>query len=552
MSLTNLAQIKGGLQLKADVEALQKSYDAAKVLTTIAKTVAAGEDPANYNVNELLAELKSQIDSISGGSELSLESLQLAINGLKDKKIKDMVRMEFPVTSGVATLPSDFDTLVPSCDKTKALPVYSADNEVIFDENGNQLTINVETGALSGTPSVIDADASAADKDGKTIYKAKGDFTAKIFPVGEWKLSDLPTDALLDNSEMQLVAYKTALDKLVIELTRDKTLIETVKEKVGEKAVQDQLDEALKAINDAVALKADKTAVEALDTKVDGIDNRVKAIEAGLDEPVSDKIAITAAATEFVISKVPNAKQVEMVINHLTYLEGEDFTVDRDAKKITWTLTAASGGFDIDAELTDAVRVNYYAAKGAPSSDTGAGGGSSDSGSGSGGSGSGDSGESGSGGSGSDESGGSGSGGSDPTPTPDPEPAPDPGPTPDPEPTPADGSWEANVTIAPNTVSTPLSSFLTAEQLAVITDENCAGPDTDGVGRKVHVYWNDVELAWNEEAATPNAEVEAALEATGLKRGMDYVYGSYELDESKVLMFAAGPNGATVKIKYIP
>ena len=166
MSLTNLAQIKGGLQLKADVAALQKSYDAAKVLTQIAKQVAEGEAAANYNVEELLAELKGKIDAISGngaeGDATSLASLQAAIDALKDKKLKDMVRVEFDVVSGAASLPANFDELVPGCDKNVALPVYTADNEVVLNENGEQLTIVPATGAMNGVPSEVDA-------EGKTI-----------------------------------------------------------------------------------------------------------------------------------------------------------------------------------------------------------------------------------------------------------------------------------------------------------------------------------------------------------------------------------------------
>ena len=503
MSLTNLAQIKGGLQLKADVAALQKSYDAAKVLTQIAKQVAEGEAAANYNVEELLAELKGKIDAISGngaeGDATSLASLQAAIDALKDKKLKDMVRVEFDVVSGAANLPANFDELVPGCDKNVALPVYTADNEVVLNENGEQLTIVPATGAMNGVPSEVDAEASAKDAEGKTIYKAKADFKAKVFPVGEWKLADLPANALLDNSEMQLVAYKTALDKLVVALTKDEALIEQVKKQVGEKAVQDQLDEALKAINDAVALKADKTAVEAVETSVKAIDERVKAIEGAKEEMVSDKVAVTAAVTEFALSRKPNAKLVEMVINHLVYREGEDFIVDRDAQKATWTLTATNGGFDIDAELTDAVRFNYFFKEAGKAVE--------------------------------------------PTPAPEKkdEPAQD-----------AGKGWEVEINLPSGDTAYPLSNYLTEAQLADLTDENCIGPNGDGEGRKVRLFMGDVEIAWNESCTTHNEEVENALKAAGYD-AMDFVFGSYELDEAeKILNFATGARGSKVKLVYRP
>ena len=500
MSLTNLAQIKGGLQLQADVQALLKSYDAAKVLTQIAKAVGEGEEAANYNVEELLAELKAKVDAIAGegaeGDGVSLASLAAAIEALKDKKLKDMVRVEFGIASGVAALPADFDTLVPAADKTKALPVYTAANEVVFNENGEQLTIVPETGVLNGVPSVIDAEASAAAEDGKLVYKAMGDFQAKIFPVGEWTLAELPADALLDNNEMQLVAYKTALDKLVVDLTRDENLINQVKELVGEKAVQEQLEEALKAINEAIALKADQTALDEVDAAVKDIDERVKAIEGTQETYVSEKIAVTAPVAEFALANKPNDKLVEMVINHLVYREGEDFTVDRDAQKVAWTFGAAADGFDIDAELTDAVRINYFfkAAGGAVT----------------------------------------------------PAPA-------EPTPAPAAGEgWEVELNLPSGNTAYPLSEYLTAEQLADLTDENCIGPNGDGEGRKVRLYMGDVELAWNESCTTHNEEVEAALKAAGYD-AMDFVFGSYELDEAeKILNFATGANGSKVKLVYRP
>lgn len=499
MSLTNLSQIKGGLQLQKDVQALLKSYDAAKVLTQIAK---AGEGAGNYNVEELLKELQEKIAAVANNSAqaASIDELKAAIEALKGKKIKDMVRVEVPVASGVATLPADFDTKVPACDKTKVLPVYSAENEVIFNEKGEQLTIDLATGALNGVPSEVDADASAADAEGKTIYKAKADFTGKIFPVGEFTLAGMPEDALLDNNEMQLVAYKTSLDKLVVELAKDKSLIEQVKNLVGEKAVRDQLDAALKEINDALALKADKTDVEAVDGSVKELDNRLKALEDSANEQeVSEKIAVTAPVTEFALTNKPNDKLVQMVINHLVYHEGEDFTVDRDAQKLTWTLTAANEGFDIDAELTDAVRINYFFKDAGKAVE--------------------------------------------PTPAPEKkdEPAQD-----------AGKGWEVEINLPSGDTAYPLSNYLTEAQLADLTDENCIGPNGDGEGRKVRLFMGDVEIAWNESCTTHNEEVENALKAAGYD-AMDFVFGSYELDEAeKILNFATGARGSKVKLVYRP
>jgi len=93
MSLTNLSQIKGLKNLRGDVDLLLKSYDAAKVVTQIAKAEGEG----NYNVEELLEALKAKLDAITGtsgeGGEEghSLESLKKAVDELKNKELAGII-----------------------------------------------------------------------------------------------------------------------------------------------------------------------------------------------------------------------------------------------------------------------------------------------------------------------------------------------------------------------------------------------------------------------------------------------------------------------------
>ena len=84
-----------------------------------------------------------------------------------------------------------------------------------------------------------------------------------------------------------------------------------------------------------------------------------KALEDSAARQQIDKVAVTAPVTTFTLTQTPNDKKVVMYINHLAYHEEEDFTVDRVQKTVTWTATAANNGFDIDTELTDAVRFEY-------------------------------------------------------------------------------------------------------------------------------------------------------------------------------------------------
>lgn len=258
MSLTNLSQIKGGQLLRNDVNVLMTSYDAAKVLTNIKTgTQKDGKDEI-YDVNTLLTNLKSGLETISGGSGTSLATLQTAIDNIKGKSIKDIVRVTptaaYADSKYTITLPTGFDAskAVPSMDDTVALPVYNTDNSSVLDENGAQLTYSFKTNTFSGVPSVVDVAASAKKTDGSYVYKplAAG-FTFKVFPTGSFTFNSLPADSLLDNEEFTLISYDKAINKLVVELAKDSDVINAVTEKVGTETVTNQI----KAITDVLAAR---------------------------------------------------------------------------------------------------------------------------------------------------------------------------------------------------------------------------------------------------------------------------------------------------------
>ena len=104
-----LSQINGGAELRSDVDALQKSYDAAKVITTVSK-----EEEGNYNADELFKKIQGDITALDSKTESNLESF-------KNKVVKDIVKVEMTATYEVdhftVTLPEEFDSLVPSADK---------------------------------------------------------------------------------------------------------------------------------------------------------------------------------------------------------------------------------------------------------------------------------------------------------------------------------------------------------------------------------------------------------------------------------------------------
>lgn len=396
-NLPHLLQINGGAKIRTDVNTLMTSYDAYKVLTSISK----GEGLNVYNVDELLELLKTQVDDIVGGGEdgLSLPELAEAIATINSKVVKDIVKVTANYTSSTVVLPENFDTLVPDADAENLYPVYYEDNTPVLDGNGEQLTLNLKTQVFSGIPSVIDP--SGKDPNNLTYVPITSDFSFKFFPVGSFTFIDLPANALLDNQELQGIAYTKALDKIVTDLAQDQELIDAIKALVGEKTVQEQITAITNALAERVkALEDDDTKVlktsiateiraaeDAEDTKVASekavasaihnitvdmandlndkvqeIADRTTALET-IISTVTDEYIITEAAAkiEYPISQIPNSEKVKMMINGFVYHENQDFfTVDREAKKVTWIATLENGGFDIVPELTNKVIIEYH------------------------------------------------------------------------------------------------------------------------------------------------------------------------------------------------
>ena len=251
--LTNLSQIKGGLKLRSDVDNLlsfQGDLDATRILTTILEDSA--DDTSNYSVDDVIkaiidgANIKSDDDN-----RVTLSTLAAALTAFKNKPVKDTVRVNLTAVKNNDTFTVD-TTAVESSLKTNnantTLPVYTTDGRVVFSDAGHtQLTFNLTTGAFSaGTPQVlVDGDADRAQSEtetGVTVYTPyTSNFNFKVFATGEFTLATLPQDALLDNQEMQSLAYDQAIDKIVLKLASDEDVVAAISQLVGDTAVQTQI-----------------------------------------------------------------------------------------------------------------------------------------------------------------------------------------------------------------------------------------------------------------------------------------------------------------------
>lgn len=300
-------QVDGLVQMKTLLDEINASYPAAKVTTTVIKTPETSEgagDQVYYTGQELLAELKSNLDGVIGGGDdgASLPELQRLINklnaelnggsyvtekggststtltGFKNKEINDVVRVEFNLASGTTATPKDASKITSALQGGQTLKAYTLNGSPIVGAGGAEVSFDFDSKTFSAAPYVLDIDATkaAGGVDGTTgqvipaqaVYTAfTGDF--KVFPVGTWTLETLPATALLDNNEMQLIAYDQALQKVIIQLATDKNLIDRITEAVGATAIED-------AVKDATAT----------------IDSRLDVLEGGGSDPLAASVKL--------------------------------------------------------------------------------------------------------------------------------------------------------------------------------------------------------------------------------------------------------------------
>lgn len=207
-----------------------------------------------------------------------------------------------------------------------------------------------------------------------------GAAAVKLFPIGTFKTQDLPKEYLLDNTELNLIAYSEVIDELATGLSRDRELVDNVISLIGTEAVQNALikiTEALQAQIDAIDKKFTNKDIDRQNDLLD-VNHRVDEILSISEK--TDEFVAAAGQTEFVLSAIPTADKVMLDINGVDYKEGRHFTVDRAATKeeivtpavldvdgvtvitpavtktvaapkLTWTFVTAANGFDLLAGM---------------------------------------------------------------------------------------------------------------------------------------------------------------------------------------------------------
>lgn len=322
-------QVQGLVALQALVNQINTSYPALKVTTSVVQTeesAPGANDAVNYTAEALLEELKTNVDGIlDGGDGLSLPELarrisqlnaelnggtyeanevggdEVTLLGFKNKSINDVVRVSFNITSGTTATPVDASLITENITSGQSLTAYTASGAPIVKVDGTANAFDFDSKTFAGAPYILDIDASRASGDsssatggGELVYSAfTGNF--KVFPVGTWTLETLPATALLDNNEMQLIAYDQALNKVILNLAKDKALIDRIVEAVGDTAIAEAVASATQTI-DARLDKLEGTT----DSDLTKVAVKVSQITG---KPVGDTAAETVTKTTAIASK---------------------------------------------------------------------------------------------------------------------------------------------------------------------------------------------------------------------------------------------------------
>lgn len=177
------------------------------------------------------------------------------------------------------------------------------------------------------------------DKDGN-VTSAKP-LLWKIFPIKSMKFSELSSDYLLDNSELNQISMQNSINDLSEKLANESDIVEQIVSKVGEASIQN----ALTTITNELTKRLEQAEKAIVDLK----------------SYFSDTFTPTAKQTIFNLTHVPASKLVDCYINGIKYFENSYFTIDRttvgtDGNKgfkptFTWTFTGDKSGFDLSPDF---------------------------------------------------------------------------------------------------------------------------------------------------------------------------------------------------------
>ena len=243
--LLKLYQIKGGQQIRDDLDALLESYEASKVITTVIEQEgSAGSGTVYYDTDKLLALLKVNVDRILQGSDNtetlktlrdSISILAESINDTQEHIVSDLIKVELERINGEVSVP----VIEGITDLAAPLEVYNTDNRPMFNHRGEPLTFILLSKTFNGTPAELDIETAVQDNREEAYKPITGDFRFKVYPIGTWELGAIPQEALLDNTEFHSISYDRAINKIIVAISANKALLARIKEQLGNYVIED-------------------------------------------------------------------------------------------------------------------------------------------------------------------------------------------------------------------------------------------------------------------------------------------------------------------------
>lgn len=199
-----------------------------------------------YTVTQIIELIKVALNDTSAfEDELSKLSEKVAteISSIKQKSIKDRVKLTLTVTTEKESVDSENIVSKPVVNNTPEQPIldkldldkeyliFDVDNRPIVDINGLFITYNPQNKTLSGVVGKLVVDG---EQDVPKYEPNLGEIQAKLFPIGTFTFEELPEDYLLDNDEFVASSYQLAIDQIITDLAKNQKLLETLSELISQ------------------------------------------------------------------------------------------------------------------------------------------------------------------------------------------------------------------------------------------------------------------------------------------------------------------------------
>ena len=204
----------------------------------------------------------------------------------------------------------------------------------------------------------------------------------KLFPIGTYSLNKLDQNFLLDNNEVNLIAYSKAIDEIVAKLAEGGAFSEYIASLLSTQEVQN----AVIARTEEMTRQAQMDKLELYNHDAE-LENAMRDLAYEVDQLNAlhqnankiDNLEVTvskkddkAGQIDFTLRQIPDKHPVVLWINGVRYFEKKHFVVNRTrtiqvgaagtgaaAPQLSWTFTESNGGFNLYKEDEFDIEAQY-------------------------------------------------------------------------------------------------------------------------------------------------------------------------------------------------